>query len=143
MNTLGFGDAIATCFRKYIVTAGRARRSEYWWFVLFVISALLLAIVADMILWPYSFSQVTSLGPLGTVVMLATVLPLLAVGARRMHDTDRSAWWLVVQLVPAIGGLVFAFLAVGRGTVGVNRYGSAAEAVRDTSGAHPSQYTRM
>jgi uncharacterized membrane protein YhaH (DUF805 family) len=90
-------EAIMRCFTKYADFDGRASRPEYWWFVLFVVLVSCGAVVIDPTLY-YLFS-------------LATLLPLLAAGARRLHDTNRSGWWQLLGLVPFGIIVVIIFLA--------------------------------
>jgi uncharacterized membrane protein YhaH (DUF805 family) len=92
-----FYEAITSCFTKYADFNGRAKRSEYWWFFLFILLASAGAAVIDTTLC-YLFS-------------IATCLPLLAVGARRLHDTNRSGWWQLLYLVPLGFIVVLIFLA--------------------------------
>lgn len=106
---MNFTDAIATCFRKYVDFRGRAPRSEYWYWMLFTF-------VAGAAL------QLVSQGLAGAFA-LATLLPGLAVGARRLHDIDRSAWWLLIAFIPVIGVIVLIVFACTRGTDGPNRFG--------------------
>ncbi len=91
---MDFMTAIKTCFSNYFNFSGRARRSEFWWFYLFVF--------------------VTGLIPfVGIVITLAALIPYIAVSARRLHDTDRSGWWQLGPLVPLlIGGTVLAMAFV-------------------------------
>ena len=97
---MDFMTAVRTCFSKYVDFSGRARRSEYWYFVLFT---FLLGIVANIIDKILGTDYDTSNGGLvNTLVSLAVLLPSLAVGARRLHDTGRSGWWML---------LVFAIMA--------------------------------
>jgi len=77
---MGFGEAIRVCFSKYADFRGRARRSEYWYFVLFC------AIIRFVGIF---------LGPLSIILGLALLLPQLAVAVRRFHDTGRSGWWIL------------------------------------------------
>jgi uncharacterized membrane protein YhaH (DUF805 family) len=93
-----FGESISTCFSKYATFEGRASRSEYWWFFLF---ALLGSLATGM------------LGPvLSGLFSLAILLPSLAVGARRLHDIDKSGWFLLVGLVPLVGWIILIVWAV-------------------------------
>ncbi|GAB5448641.1 DUF805 domain-containing protein [Gymnodinialimonas sp.] len=85
-----FGDSISTCFSKYATFSGRARRSEFWWFALFLaIVDLVLSFVSDIA------SGIWNLG---------TILPYAAVAWRRLHDIDRTGAWTLVPLVPLIAG---------------------------------------
>jgi uncharacterized membrane protein YhaH (DUF805 family) len=97
--------------KKYIVFEGRARRQEYWVFVLinFVISVIL---------------ALLSFGALETLYGLAVFLPSIAVSFRRLHDTDRSGWWLLLGLIPLLGALVLIYFFVQDSTPGTNQYGS-------------------
>ncbi|PTT79259.1 DUF805 domain-containing protein [Pelomonas sp. HMWF004] len=93
---MNFQDAIRTCFSKYADFSGRASRPEYWWFFLFLMLVYIAAsLISDVAYW---------------VTALVTLLPSLAAGARRLHDTGRSAWWLLIGLVPVIGGIVLLVL---------------------------------
>ena len=93
-----FQESIRTCFTKYADFTGRASRSEYWWFVLF----LLLASAALSYISPTA-SAVFSIG---------TLLPAIAAATRRLHDTNRSGWWQLIVLVPLVGTIILiVFLA--------------------------------
>ena len=87
-----FQESIQVCFKKYADFTGRASRSEYWWFMLFL---FLVSAGASM------FSQVVS-----GLFSLATLLPSLAAGARRLHDTNRSGWLQLLWIVPLIGWII-------------------------------------
>ncbi len=93
-----FGESISTCFSKYAAFDGRASRSEFWWWALFT---FLVSAATGMI--SETLSGLFSLGVL---------LPSLAVGARRLHDTDRSAWFLLVWLIPLIGWIIMIVWAI-------------------------------
>ena len=98
---------------------GRARRPEYWWWVLFnVLVGLALGII-DLVLASVGIPAVLS-----NLANLAFLLPSLAVGARRLHDTDRSGWWLLLWLIPLIGWIIVIVFLCQRGTDGPNRFGS-------------------
>lgn len=106
-----FGESISTCFKKYATFDGRATRSEYWWFFLFTfLVSLALGI----------FSEVLS-----GVFTLGVLLPSLAVGARRLHDIDKSGWFLLVWFIPIIGWIIMIVWAVQEGKE-PNRFSAAA-----------------
>lgn len=90
---MDFQTAVKTCFQKYATFEGRASRPEFWWFMLFLVGVnFVLNLVSDM---------------LGLLFSLATIVPSLAVGARRLHDTGRSGWWqligiTIIGLIPLI-----------------------------------------
>lgn len=90
---MGFVEAVKTCFAKYFVFAGRARRSEYWWFLLF--SMILIAFCTMLDKTFFVTNQTEEAGPLRKFSTLVLVLPFLAVTHRRLHDVNRTAWWLL------------------------------------------------
>ena len=117
---MGIQEAVTTCFANYVNFGGRAARPEYWWWVLFVIAAaVILQIIGGVVLGMDSGAG----GVLSGLFYLATLLPGLAVSVRRLHDTDRSGWWLLVALIPLIGGLVLLYFMVQPGTPGPNQFG--------------------
>jgi uncharacterized membrane protein YhaH (DUF805 family) len=108
--------------RKYSVTSGRSRRKEYWFFTLLMIAVSIIADVIDTVLGlKYIFSGY--FGPVGFLAALAFVIPSFTVGIRRLHDIDRTGWWILLSFVPFIGWLVLLYLFVLDGTRGPNRYG--------------------
>jgi len=112
---LGFAAAIKTCLSKYVTFEGRASRSEYWWFYLFsLLAVIVMAVVEGVLGIP---------GLLSVLLSLALFLPLLAAGVRRLHDTDRSGWWYLIQLVPLVGIIVIIVFWCQRGTEARNRFG--------------------
>ena len=89
---MNFGQAISTCFSKYATFTGRASRPEFWWFFLFQVIVLIVAGVISDILYG--------------VAALALLLPGLAVGARRLHDIGKTAWLLLIGLIPLVNLLL-------------------------------------
>jgi uncharacterized membrane protein YhaH (DUF805 family) len=109
---------------KYRVFTGRARRKEYWYFVLFNTLILLLLDALDSALGLRLIdTESFNIGVLGGLFLLATLVPAFAVAARRLHDTDRSVLWLPVFFVPLVGPLILLYFFVQRGTAGPNRFG--------------------
>jgi len=106
--------------RKYTVFEGRAPRGEYWWFFLFN----LLIMIGLTILDETIFGSGETMGVLTSLYTLAVLLPSLAVGVRRLHDTGHSGWWLLLSLVPLLGGIVLLIFMVLDGTPGANAYGA-------------------
>lgn len=106
--------------RKYAVFGGRARRKEYWMFILFnILISFALGVVEGM------FGLVTELG-IGVISMvyaLLLLIPSLAVGVRRLHDTGRSGWWLLIAFVPIVGAIALLVFAVQDSESGHNEYG--------------------
>jgi len=114
---MGFGEAVSTCFSKYATFTGRARRPEYWYWVLFGVLVAIAAAILDGAIFDTTSSVFTGLSS------LALLLPNLAVTVRRLHDIDRSGWWMFILLLPLIGAIVmFVFMCL-RGTPGPNRFG--------------------
>ena len=103
-----FQESIKLCFNKYADFSGRATRSEFWWFVLFII-------LASMVLSVVS-------GILSGLFSLATIVPSLAVGARRLHDIGRSGWWQLLGLIPVIGVLILIYWCVQPGDAAANEF---------------------
>ncbi|MDQ1083565.1 MULTISPECIES: DUF805 domain-containing protein [Microbacterium] len=116
------GAAVRRVFAKYATFSGRASRSEYWWWVLFaaVVGTVLNALptLTDGVrIEPNGSLTVT--GPLGIILtfvwviwVVATIVPTIAVLVRRLHDADRSGWWVLVGVVPVIGILVLVLFTV-------------------------------
>ena len=140
---VGFGGAIATCFRKYVVFPGRARRPEFWYWLLFQVLLTILALALDAATFNRTW------GPFHLAVDLGLFVPTVAVMVRRLHDTDTSGWWVVIPLIaiaippiraiaiPPIRAIAIPPIAVialigwialfvqtcRRGTAGANRFG--------------------
>lgn len=107
--------------KKYAVFAGRARRKEFWFFVLFyLIIFFVLAFIDGM---TGSLSVETGLGLFSGIFMLAMLIPSISVSVRRLHDTNRSGWWYLIGLIPLVGGIVLLVFFVTDGTSGQNDYG--------------------
>lgn len=108
--------------KKYAVFGGRARRKEYWFFVLFnLIVSVVLSIIDGVI---GTFSAESGIGLLSGVYSLAVLLPAIGVSIRRLHDTNRSGWWLLIGLVPLVGAIVLIVFMVQDSTAGDNQYGA-------------------
>ena len=106
---MNFSQAVATCLRKYVDFSGRASRPEFWWFFLFQIIAMFVTgMVSDV---------------LNGIAGLALLLPALSVGARRLHDIGKSAWFLLLGLIPVLGFLILLYWCV-QPSEGANAYGS-------------------
>lgn len=107
--------------KKYAVFSGRARRSEYWYFVLFnIIISVILAVIGMAISGQDQFGGANLLYLLYS---LAVLIPSLAVLVRRLHDTSRSGWWVFIGLIPLIGAIVLLVFLVQDSTPGANEYG--------------------
>jgi uncharacterized membrane protein YhaH (DUF805 family) len=123
-------------FRKYVDFQGRARRSEFWLFALFVTVLFVICVVISAIGESNKIPALQAIGGLALLVLsLGTILPGLAVRFRRLHDIDRSAWWIFIALVPLVGGIVLLIFSVTDGTPGKNRYGPDPKGRGDTEAA--------
>jgi uncharacterized membrane protein YhaH (DUF805 family) len=105
--------------KQYADFNGRARRSEYWFYILFYMLIIIALALLEALLMP---------GVLTGLFTLGLLLPSLAVAVRRLHDTDRSGWWVLIAFLPLIGGLVLLVFMVLDGTEGENRFGPSPKA---------------
>lgn len=102
-----FTDAIDSCFRKYATFKGRASRSEYWWWAVFVlVGTIATAVIHER---------------LSAGFTVVTFLPYLAVTTRRLHDTDRSGWWQLISIVPLLG-IILLIIWLGQAPREPNRF---------------------
>jgi len=115
---MNFVQAIKSGFSNYVTFSGRACRSEYWFWVLFGVIGGLVTVILDSVIFGYH----AGVSPLNGIFDLVTFLPGLAVAARRLHDIDRTAWWLLLALT-LIGAILLIVWFCFRGTPGANRFG--------------------
>jgi uncharacterized membrane protein YhaH (DUF805 family) len=115
---MGFTEAISSGFRNYVNFSGRAVRSEYCYWTLFAFLALIVTIIIDA-----AVLGQTERFPLTSLLELALLLPWLAVSVRRLHDLDRSGWWILLSFIPLIGSIILLVWNCMRGTIGPNRFG--------------------
>jgi uncharacterized membrane protein YhaH (DUF805 family) len=115
---MNFADAVKSVLtQNYANFQGRAGRSEFWWFVLFNLIASMVAGVIDNAIIGFPLLQL--------VYMLAVLIPGIAVSVRRLHDKDKSGWWVLIALVPIVGAILLIYWYATPGTEGENQYGSA------------------
>jgi uncharacterized membrane protein YhaH (DUF805 family) len=114
---MDFSQAIKAGFSNYVNFEDRASRSEYWYWVLFVFIVGVVATIIDSIL--FSGSQ---LSPVNSLWSLAVLIPGIAISVRRLHDIDRTGWWVLLALT-LIGALVLLYWDCVKGTDGPNRFG--------------------
>ena len=108
--------------KKYAVFEGRARRKEYWFFVLFNV---LVSMALGFVDWlTGNINPDTGLGLLSGIYGLGVMIPGMAVSVRRLHDTGRSGWWLLITFVPVIGAVVFFYFMVLDSNPEINEYGA-------------------
>lgn len=134
---MSFMESIKTCLGKYATFSGRAQRSEFWWFMLFLIIVQVVLGRIDAMIFPpvevvnmtsnmqegYSFAFSYRPQPITAIFILAMLLPNIAVGVRRLHDTGRSGWWWLISLIPLIGLIVLIVFFASKGNDGDNSYG--------------------
>ena len=108
---MNFIESIQTCYKKFFDFSGRASKSEYWWFQLYgiIIYGLLFIFQGDLVL-------------LFSILSIANTIPLWAAAVRRLHDTDKSGWMVLISVIPLIG-LYIIVLLIADGTKGKNRFG--------------------
>ena len=107
--------------KKYADFSGRARRREYWFYILFYVIILVVLTICDTIIG--TTMQGAGLGILTLIYLLAVLIPTLAVTVRRLHDTGRSGWWILIQLVPIVGVFILLYFLVSDSNPGTNAYG--------------------
>ncbi len=107
-----FGESLAVCFSKYANFSGRASRSEYWWFALFVT------------VLTYGSMYLDSEGTIFLIIYIGLFLPSFSVASRRLHDTGRSGWWQLLAFT-VIGLIPLIFWLASQGNTDENKYGSS------------------
>jgi uncharacterized membrane protein YhaH (DUF805 family) len=121
---------------KYATFDGRARRSEYWYFVLFYVLILVGLTFVDGLIG--TLNEEAGIGVLGVLFALGTMVPGLAVTVRRLHDINRSGWWVLIGIIPLIGDLVLIVFAVQDSQPGANKYGPNPKGVNGPGTPSPS-----
>jgi len=110
-----FGEAVKSGFDHYVKFDGRASRPAYWWWFLFAILVAACASIID--------AAIGSFGVVSGIAGLVLLLPGLSVAIRRLHDTDRTGWWILIGLIPLIGFIVLLVFYLQKGDPGENRFG--------------------
>jgi uncharacterized membrane protein YhaH (DUF805 family) len=118
---MSFADAVRTCLTKYAVFDGRARRSEFWWFFLFTTLVSVVTGIIDSVIGT-DYGNGVNGGALNTITSLALLLPSIAVGSRRLHDTGRSGWWQLLWFAICIGW-IFLIIWLVQDSRSDNKYG--------------------
>ncbi|MGR5068852.1 DUF805 domain-containing protein [Vibrio alfacsensis] len=114
--------------RNYTGFSGRARRQEYWYFTLVNILVNLVMNIIDRIMG--NVFQIENFGLFGVLYALFILIPSLAVTVRRLHDTDRTGWWVFIAIIPIIGFLVMLYFLVQDSEEGTNQYGDNPKTVQ-------------
>ena len=107
-------------WKKYAVFSGRARRKEYWMFSLF---NMIISFGIGFVEGFMGIGGDAAWGPISGLYLLAVIIPSIAVTIRRLHDTDRSGWWIFIAAVPFLGALALLWFFVQEGSAGDNQYG--------------------
>lgn len=122
-----FGEAITDGFSKYATFSGRSSRSAYWWWILFYVLILVGASIIDAAVNSQVF---------GGLIWLAFIVPNLAVLVRRLHDTDRTGWWVLIGLIPLVGAIILiVFACTDSGSP--NRYGDGPDGKGNLTATSP------
>ena len=119
---MSFQEAVQTVFSKYATFEGRARRSEYWYFMLFVCCVNVVIRILAMIVGD-SNVLATVLAGISTVFSLGVLVPQIAVAVRRLHDIGRSGWFYLIGLIPLIGWIFMIVWFCTDSQPGDNQYG--------------------
>ena len=120
---LTFSDAVRQVLNKYATFRGRARRSEYWWFVLFNYLVVFVAILLDRC-FGLTFAD-TSYGPIYCIAAIVLLLPSLSVTVRRLHDINKSGWNILWGIIPLIGAILLLVWCCQDSKAEVNQYGES------------------
>lgn len=125
-------DWMLMAWKKYADFSGRARRKEYW---MFALGVFIVAVVAGIIEGVLGMSGMVGgvYGPLTTLILLAALIPGLACQVRRFHDQDKSGWFVLLGLIPFLGGLIVLVFMCLEGTSGTNQYGPDPKAGGDAA----------
>ena len=121
LQKVSFPQAIKLGFKNYFKFSGRATKAEYWWWLLFIVLAGIVLAVVDTLTG--TMGMFGDSGLLGFLFELATLVPSFALGARRLHDINRTGWWLLLWFVLVIGWIVLIVWAIKRGDECPNKYG--------------------
>ena len=108
---MNFLESIQTCYKKFFDFSGRASKSEYWWFQLY-----------NVIIYVLTFVFQGDLSLLFSIVVIANIIPTYAAAVRRIHDSDKSGWMVLIAVIPLIG-LYIIVLLLQDGSKGKNRFG--------------------
>ena len=108
---MNFIESLQICYKKFFDFSGRASKSEYWWFQLY-----------NTILYILTFVFQNDLALLFSILVIANLIPVFAAGVRRVHDSNKSGWWILISFVPIIG-LYIIVLLITDGSKGKNRFG--------------------
>ena len=116
---MGFGQSVKTCIEKCVTYSGRASRSEYWWFILFVFLFEIFVIAGlESVLQAKEHMIEIAEG----MIFILLLIPTLALNSRRLHDIGKSGWWQLLNLIPFIGGIILFIWFLRPSMAGKNQY---------------------
>ena len=113
MEDINLFNAIKICFQKFFIFTNRASRSEYWWFILFY------TIFATIPTFVLNENVVV----FGSIMALLLFIPGIAATVRRLHDINKSGWFIFISLIPILGSIIVLVMTIEKGTLGKNRFG--------------------
>lgn len=119
---MSFVEASKSGFARIIDFSGRSSRSEYWWFLLFYFLVSIVVNILQMVLIGIGLEIVGAI--LSFLLLLAFIVPSISVAVRRLHDTGRSGWWILIALIPLLGALILLYFLVLGGDEDENRFGA-------------------
>lgn len=118
---MSIGEAYGFMWKNYANFSGRSRRAEYWWVVL--VQTLISSGLSFLRMMAGDSALAVVIGLVASVYGLATLIPMISLAVRRLHDIEKSGWWYLLNCVPCIGSIVLIIFFCQEGTVGSNRYG--------------------
>ena len=113
MEDINLFNAIKICFQKFFIFTNRASRSEYWWFILFYTIFVTIP----------TFVPNENVVVFGYIMALLLFIPGIAVTVRRLHDINKSGWFIFISLIPILGSIIVLVMTIEKGTLGKNRFG--------------------
>jgi uncharacterized membrane protein YhaH (DUF805 family) len=129
---MGFSEAIKSVLVKYADFSGRARRAEYWFWTLAMTLGYFVAMILTVLAHAFFFIVI--------IFYLGILVPSLAVAVRRLHDTNRSGWYLLLGFIPIVGGIILLVFTVSDSTPGDNRFGPNPKGLGGFAGSPPPAY---
>ena len=126
-----FINSIKTCYKKYFTFSGRASRSEFWWWQLYLLITYLVIVaimsVFGFLVMSYTWNPHHYVGLLIpwiiNIICLSLLLPTLAVSIRRLHDSNKSGWWFFLGFIPIVGQIILLVFYLKKSDEGENDYG--------------------
>lgn len=137
---MNFGEAISSVLSKYSTFSGRAARSEYWYWTLFQWLLLFGLMLASLLMAARSGTSPMILMVVFAIAFIVMILPTISVAVRRLHDMDYAAWWVLIGIIPYVGGIALFVWFLLPGTIGGNRFGPDPLGDFDEGGGGPATH---